>query len=323
MFVLLSLVYGVTALKIDPQYAQNLTVFHLNPSHKGPVPVNMDSGDAMGDLYFDLLDVLLRPLACPNGTATPGGGCANPETTASDLVVNKLTLEVDNRFSKYAYCNLATAANINSSFFPHPPCNRTKIDEYCCICPNPGFTSFHQCSQQTVGRQDVWNKTAKYLRNGTDPLGCRPDDTTVACIMNAALSKLNSSGLHANWYSSLASGFCDRLSDGGDAATCTWRVVSVDKVITRECHLRIFGSAVQQTHPVCLEGCSSQQRTNASSACWAKCFFKAALGPDSAKPGGSVAGLSLAKLVSAWQKPFLPVEQGGCPDKATPMHQRP
>lgn len=37
------------------------------------------------------------------------------------------------------------------------------------------------------------------------------------------------------------------------------------------------------------------------------------MGPDSGKPGGAVAGLSIAELTAAWEKPFQPVEDGGCP----------
>ena len=44
----------------------------------------MDTGDATGDLFFDLFEVMLYPLACPDGAATPGGGntCVNPEASA-------------------------------------------------------------------------------------------------------------------------------------------------------------------------------------------------------------------------------------------------
>jgi hypothetical protein len=42
---------------IDPAYAQNLTVFHINPREEGPYPLNMDTADAAGDLFFDLFEV--------------------------------------------------------------------------------------------------------------------------------------------------------------------------------------------------------------------------------------------------------------------------
>ena len=41
---------SATALKIDPAYAKNITVYHVNPHKYGAVPVNMDTADATGDL---------------------------------------------------------------------------------------------------------------------------------------------------------------------------------------------------------------------------------------------------------------------------------
>ena len=112
------------------------------------------------------------------------------------------------------------------------------------------------------------------------------------------------------WYSTVKEGYCD----GGEG--CTWRVVSVDKIVTRTCHVKVFGEAVQASAPpACLDACG-EQKTNTTSPCWVDCFYKAALGPDSSKPGGAVAGMSLDDLVAAWQKPFLPEAQGGCPPQA-------
>ncbi|KAL1515325.1 hypothetical protein AB1Y20_001956 [Prymnesium parvum] len=91
-----------------------------------------------------------------------------------------------------------------------------------------------------------------------------------------------------------------------------WRLASVESVVTRSCHTRVFGHAVQATAPPgCLERCGAQ-RSNTSSPCWADCFFQAALGAHSRASSAAAGGLSLAQLVAAWEAPFLPVEQGGC-----------
>ena len=69
----------------------------------------MDTADATGDLFFDMAEVISYPLNCANGTKHHGGGpnpCTNPEAAGKDLMVNKLTLEVDSRFSGYAACNV-------------------------------------------------------------------------------------------------------------------------------------------------------------------------------------------------------------------------
>ena len=83
---------------IDPAHATNITVYHVNPHKSGAIPVNMDTGNAAGDLFFDLFEVLISPLAC-HQTQHKGHGCHNPEAVGKGLVVNKLTLEVDDRYS--------------------------------------------------------------------------------------------------------------------------------------------------------------------------------------------------------------------------------
>ena len=90
------------------------------------------------------------------------------------------------------------------------------------------------------------------------------------------------------------------------------RVVSVDKIVQRSCHTRVFGEVVHaHGDPACLDACGDQ-KTNVTSPCWVDCFYKAALGPDSDKPGGAVAGLSALELMQAWLKPFNPEADGGC-----------
>merc|ERR1719316_2596541 len=86
---------------LDPEHAINLTVYHVNPKRYGPKPINMDTGDAAGDMFFDFHNALIAPLQCPHGAAS-GHGCSNPEVEASDLMLNKVILEVDSRFSGYA-----------------------------------------------------------------------------------------------------------------------------------------------------------------------------------------------------------------------------
>ena len=37
---------------IDPRYLGNITVYHVNPASYGSAPVNMNTGDAAGDMFF-------------------------------------------------------------------------------------------------------------------------------------------------------------------------------------------------------------------------------------------------------------------------------
>ena len=46
----------------------NMTVYHVNPSVYGPVPINEDTADLLGDMYFDLRSVGL-PIECANPSA--------------------------------------------------------------------------------------------------------------------------------------------------------------------------------------------------------------------------------------------------------------
>merc|ERR550514_2128547 len=71
-------------LQIDPAFAKNITVYHVNPHKYGAVPLNMDTADPAGDLFFDFHNVLIMPLQCPQGAAS-GHGCTNPEAVAPDL----------------------------------------------------------------------------------------------------------------------------------------------------------------------------------------------------------------------------------------------
>ena len=93
--------------------------------------------------------------------------------------------------------------------------------------------------------------------------------------------------------------------------------IAVFQVVTRECHGRVFGDTVQASAPpACLDNCGPQ-KTNTSSPCWTDCFYKAALGPNAGRANGTVAGMPIAAMVKAWEKPFLPEAHGGCPPVQT------
>ena len=298
----------LTVMSIDPKYAENLTLYHVNEHKYGAIPVNMNTGDNTGDLFFDLLEVVIAPLACQNHTnsSTPSHGpdpCANPEAIGDYLMVNKLTLEVDSRFSGYGACNVG----INGS---DPFGNPCATGTYCCSCHanTSDFPPKPAPCNATPGYENVYEQFSKYIGTG----GCKvspykPHPKPADCYTMNTFTKLNAQD-HGSWYSTLDKGYCD--APGGE---CTWRVVAVDKIVKRECHVQVFGTEVLKAgDPKCLDGCGDQ-RANTSSPCWVDCFYKAALGPDADKVGGAVAGLSLDELKAAWTKPFLPEADGGCP----------
>jgi len=289
---------ALAAPRIDPAHARNITVYHVNPSAAGAVPDNMDTGNAPGDLFFDLLEVIIYPLSCPNGKST-GHQCGNPEASG-DLNVNKLTLTVDDRYSGYAKCNIC----VNGTDGRGHEC---PTGTYFCYCSTGGYPGHDVPCNKTVGRANLLDQFGHFHHSR-----CGLFESKSMCYTSAIFSKLNESEVPAYWYSSQDMGYCDSPGHSGDS--CTWRVASVDKVVSRACHSKVFGEIVQATQPPgCLDACGSQ-KTNTSSPCWVDCFYKAAAGPDSGKPFGQVGGMSLAQLTEAWEHPFLPEDQGGCPE---------
>jgi hypothetical protein len=88
---------------------QNLTVYHVNPASAGEVPVNMNTGDAAGDLFFYLGQFLLpleyasfgQPLRrrekrppfvcrCADVGFRSEFDCGNLERVGKNLVVTKV-----------------------------------------------------------------------------------------------------------------------------------------------------------------------------------------------------------------------------------------
>ena len=293
---------------VDPRFATNVTVFHVNELKYGAIPINMNTADNVGDLAFDLLEVIIAPMACVPGRPPkpPPDPCTNPEATGRDLVVNMITLEVDSRFSKYGQCNIG----INGTDPFGNPCPTGK---YCCAChTSPSSHKVVPCND-TLGYMDVREYFRSIVKIGDtcQPNEYMPSPTTSDCYMQNSISKLTAAD-HGSWFSSIEHGFCDAKH-----GACTWRVVSIDKIVRRECHTRVFGEMVQSRGaPECLDACGAQ-RTNITSPCWVDCFYKAALGRDAGKIGGATAGMTLEELKKAWMRPFQEERFGGCPPVRT------
>lgn len=74
------------------------------PGVYGDDPINMNTGDKRGDMYFNFKSSMI-PLECQNNE-THGLDCRNRETMDPNLVVSKLVLEVDGRYGSYQMCNV-------------------------------------------------------------------------------------------------------------------------------------------------------------------------------------------------------------------------
>ena len=269
---------------IDPQHAKNITVFHVNEHKFGAIPVNMDTADALGDMFFDMLEVIMYPLSCPNGTDTsfPKGflnPCTNPEAEGADLRVNKVMLEVDGRYSGYAACNVG----VNNS---DPFGGSCKTDTYCCDCLTGSWLHPKKLPcNATLGYENLYKKFGVWLKGGCKRSILTPHPSNSDCYRANVFSMLNATS-HGTWYSSLDKGYCGAQAEG---ALCTWRVLRAE-VVKRECHLRVFGAEVARAAPLCFEGCGDQ-KTNTSSLCWVDCFFQVA--------GLLSSGLSRARVHAA------------------------
>ena len=293
------------AAAIDPTHAVAITVYHVNPHAAGAIPANMDTGDAAGDLFFDLEEVIIHPLACPPGARAYE--CTNPEAAGADLVVTRLTLEVDARYSsRYAKCNMG----VNGTDQRGHPC---RDGTYCCFCSDAARRPA-PC-EAAVGRENIRDRFGR----GGHHSACLRDGRPSDCYRAKVAQKLTAA-TPGYWYSTLATSLC-----GAPGATaCAWRVVGVDKIVTRRCHTATFGAVVAAATPACFAGCGAQS-TNTSSPCWTDCFYRAVLGPDAGRPGGAVGGMPLPALLEAWERPFLPEALGGCPPlaAAAPWFLRP
>lgn len=291
----IALAFAVALSRAQPL---NLEVYHINPYHYGPVPINMNTGDVVGDLFFDLKMVLMAPLACADPHSYLHKDCQNKESNAPDLVVNKLHIQAIGPPSGYGLCNVGLDNNTDPYGWPCPR------GRYCCVCGNPFAGDFRPCNA-TVGRQAV----KPHMHWPPESL-CNASAPEWMCWQTKLTQKLADAS-PGYWYSTLDSGYCPHHP--GAPANCTWRVVSVDKVVNKTCHAASFFDAVEAYDRACFAGCGRAR--NVSSPCWTRCFYRTALGPEAGRAGGAVAGVPMEALVAAWTAPFWSEDpaQGGCP----------
>lgn len=76
--------------QIDPAYAINITAYHVNPLPFGAIPYNMNTADAVGDIFFDLCvragapPPLLRDL--PPSLLTPRTSSSPPPSLSTHAI---------------------------------------------------------------------------------------------------------------------------------------------------------------------------------------------------------------------------------------------
>ena len=275
---------------------QNITVFHLNPAAYGSAPVDMDTADARGDLFF-MLDTAYNPVECDGdrdmASRTAFLDCKNAEQNDPHLVVTKLTLEVDDRYGKYSMCNVCIDGKDPLGHGRGQGCSMTGgpggAPEYVCECQG-------DCKRWEIG----WESVAEFFKR----LKPRSSTPSVDWWRYNAAQKLGGS-----WYSTLAQGQCKPTSNW-----CGWRVVKTDKRVSKACaDESIFSYIESKSKSTCFDTCKKGQG-RFKDPCWVKCLFDAVLGSGAEKGEvDTTGGMSLEDLDAAWARPFdFDEAQGGC-----------
>lgn len=281
---------------IPPEYSEMITVYHVNPIIFGIAPVNMDTGDALGDMYFDLRSVSL-PIECAHPTNATAKDCDNEEVIANDLVINQLVLEVDNRqYGEYGRCNIC----VNGS--DHHGNNNCTDGLYICSCGE--FNAPKPCGSW-VGKT---NLTDMYAGRS-----CSSSAPNYDCWKDHVVNRTG-----GFWYSTTESGWCDRKGFNPATDKCSWRVAHAVKRINKTCSDDMIYSAVEKHDKTdCFSKCAAGAgpKRNVSDPCWIECFYDAALGPGSALStwDDTDGGIPRSALEQIWKQPFASEQDGGCP----------
>jgi len=309
-------VAGIAACDVVPaEYTSQVTMFHVAPLSQGVIPLDMDTADAFGDLYFDW-DTNHRLYKCK--FEPDSNDCSNPEVAADDLVITRLVVELDNRWSNYHRCNIC----INGS-------DRHGTDdctdgEYVCTCgPNDATrgtnrtadTCLNLYGKPTVGIENLANNHAKD--------DCDEDKADYYCWSEHVGAKFQ-----GVWYSMPKDGFCGH--NASELRDCTWRVMEVTKVVDKRCAdhamfsmLEEFETTEQNDENQCFSGCDDSGIgvvRNTSSTCWIKCLYEAVLGTNGGKGPllwdvNDNNGIPTHRMVDLWNNLFHQQQDGGlCED---------
>jgi len=294
------LVFSLFALTVD------LTVYHVNPLHEGVIPIDMDTADLRGDMFFDLRSKTL-PVECSSDNPMMAGDCANEEVVDPDLVITKLVMTVKDAFGEYGRCNACNSSDIDP--FSRLPCHGAN---YLCSCGN--YQKPHDCSSQVaVGAENITEAFSSF-----NNFICTWDNWIQYPWLCWGWNVVNKTGGPGSnmWYSSTAAGWCDAEGAGAD---CTWSA-NVVKIVNKTCSDDAIHTAVESydaAHEGRFASCPKSQpgvHRNTSDPCWIYAFYAAVLGPAALMPGGGeVTGMPVELLDAAFEKPFNPESQGGCP----------
>jgi hypothetical protein len=175
--------------RINPQYAKNITVYHVNRKNYSGTPVNMNTADLRGDMYFDMRTKGLA-LECGiwyNHSFWSHLDCDNDEvaTPVEDLAITKLILEVDSRSGSYADCNVENGV-YSCSCHTHTQADCPHLNKTACEDRHVGYgcgwvsktstCSKFTCSNTSDSEQDC-------DQNFDTPATCRWSNVSHSCTV--------------------------------------------------------------------------------------------------------------------------------------------
>jgi len=249
----------------------NLTLYHVNPKNYSGI-VDMDTGDAGGDAFFDIRGFLV-PIICSNVTKYHPypGECYNPETDGNDLVTTRVVVEVQNDFGHYGMCNICVNGTVPLSF---PP-KKCVDGEYECVCGG-WFKPSRPCGEK-VGRENVTSMFGRWKPYS--------NDTTSWWTHNLAKR------VQGMWYSTTHHGH-----------NKTWRLVEEQKRVNSTCQKNNLFNSIDRLGKRCFESCPNP--SDKTSECYVRCVFESMLGPDSGHKESDEGGLSGVEIVALWTEAF-------------------
>jgi hypothetical protein len=123
------------------------------------------------------------------------------------------------------------------------------------------------------------------------------------------------------WYSLFGDGEC--RPDDPTQEFCSWRLLQTVKKVGKECSDTAIDAVIKagdRSAPWggrCFDRCAPADRRNTSSECYILCFYRNVLGPNGSTQILNTTspnfGIPVLELLAAWEKPFAPEAQGGCP----------
>ena len=243
---------------VVPPGGANITVFHINEVSFGAAPLNMNTGDALGDMYFDLRSKALA-IECASGSPSAARDCDNAEVnppTDDPLVVTKIVLRVTAPYSAYGRCNVC----VNGT--DHHGNNSCTNGAYWCSC---GYGRGGSQCAPGIGRENLTSHYGGRL--------CGSGSANYECWKEASAVKMAPGG-GGTWYSTVSAGYGS-----------SWHVAEVVKRVSKVCADESMNSAVEKAglSSGCFQKCgphATGPSRNTSSTCWIECFESTVLGPE-------------------------------------------